>query len=67
MLNSDSVNGKGFNFNFCPSCGSPKIVYDHLRLDKGRHRRCRNCGKRWIVILDTFNDFGEEPKNENSH
>jgi len=58
-VEKDSVNGKNFRFHFCPECGSSLIVYDHLRLEKGRHRLCRRCGKRWIVICDTFNDFGD--------
>jgi len=62
-MENGSINGKGFKFNFCPSCGSPRIVYDHLRMEQGRHRFCKNCGRRWIVILDTFNDFGEELEN----
>lgn len=59
-MDERSVNGKGFKFNFCPECGSALLCYDHLRLEQGRHRLCRRCGKRWIVIYDTFNDFGED-------
>ncbi|HAQ03062.1 TPA: hypothetical protein DCQ22_04180 [Candidatus Nomurabacteria bacterium] len=64
-MEENSTNGKGFKFNFCPECGSHRLVYDHLRLDKGRHRFCRHCGKRWIVIYDTFNDFNDEVQKTN--
>jgi DNA-directed RNA polymerase subunit RPC12/RpoP len=43
---------------FCPACGSKNLEKD-LNWGKGTHRHCLNCGRRWIIIEDTFNDFGE--------
>ena len=44
--------------NFCPRCGSKRVIKDMPRAYLGIHRLCLSCGRRWEIILDKFNDYG---------
>ena len=45
-------------FNFCPYCGSTRLVRDLPKGWKNLHKLCLNCGKRWEIRIDSYNDFG---------